>query len=76
VATCSVLAVSASICSSCLVSAGQPTLAATIAAGASICTASPTRGATSGGTRDLGFHGVEVMTGLIAVFGFVCVLLV
>ena len=75
-ATCSVLATSASACSSCLVSAGEPTLAATIAAGVSACAAQVTGGPTSDGNRGLGIHGMEVMTGLIVGFGFVCALLV
>ena len=75
-ATCSVLATSASACSSCLASAGQPTLAATIAAGVSACATQATGGPTSDGNRDLGFHGIEGMTGLIVGLGFVCALLV
>ena len=64
------------MCSSCLVSASQPSVAATLAQVASVCATRPTAGVVSAGNRVWGVGGVEVMTAMIVGMGVVCVFLI
>jgi hypothetical protein len=64
------------VCSSCLVSASQPSVAATIAQVASVCATKGTGGVKSAGSRVWGVGGMEVMTATIVGMGIFCVFLI